>query len=83
MTGGARTMAACLKSAERDLVAFPAMLEGRKVETASLAYDTAVELSGHALDVAETSPADAAEPLHDALSRLGALSSAGAIGKIT
>jgi hypothetical protein len=61
------------------LVAFPAMLEGRKVETADLAYDTAVELSVRALDPSE----DVAEPLHDALSRLGALSAAGKLGKIS
>lgn len=63
------------------LVEFPTMLDGRKVETAELAHDTAVELSTAALEPLD--PSDVAEPLHDALSRLGALSAAGKLGKIS
>lgn len=67
----------------KKLVAFPAMLEGQKIETTELAYDTAVELSARALEAARDPADDVAEPLHDALSRLGALSAAGTLGKIS
>lgn len=66
-----------------DLVEFPTMLDGRKIETAELAHDVAVELSAAALDPSADPSRDVAEPLHDALSRLGALSAAGKLGKIT
>lgn len=67
----------------RELVAFPAMLEGQKVETAEVAYDAAVELAAQALEPSPDPGRDIAEPLHDALSRLGALSEAGKLGKIS
>lgn len=69
-------------SAKR-LVAFPSMLEGQKIEPAELAYDTAVELSARALEPTEDPARDVTEPLHDALSRLGALSAAGRLGKVS
>lgn len=71
------------RSPAKKLVSFPAMLDGRKIETADLAYDTAVELSVAALQPSEDPSRDVTEPLHDALSRLGALSAAGTLGKIS
>lgn len=71
----------------RDLIAFPSMLQGRTIETDELAYETAVELSVEALqppaDPVGDPSRDIAEPLHDALSRLGALSDARKLPKIS
>lgn len=64
------------------LVAFATMLEGQKIETVELAYETAVELSADALDPMAALGRDCAEPLHDALSRFAALLAAGNLRKI-
>lgn len=66
-----------------DLVSFDTLLDGRVTETAEQAYSTAVDLAVHALDVADAQPEDAAEPMHDALARFGALSDAGLLKRVS
>lgn len=60
-----------------DLVTFPTLLDGRQTETARQAYDTALMVADHALELAHSDVAHAVEPLHDALARFAALSDAG------
>jgi hypothetical protein len=66
-----------------NLVSFDTLLDGPVTETAEQAYSTAVDLAVHALDVAEARPEDAAEPMHDALARFGALSAAGMLRRVS
>lgn len=66
-----------------DLIAFPTMLDGQQTETAAQAYDTALMIADHALELAQSDVAHAVEPLHDALSRFAALSGAGLLKVIS
>lgn len=66
-----------------NLITFSTLLDGPVTETAEQAYSTAVDLAVHALDVADTRPDDAAEPMHDALARFAALSDAGLLKVIS
>ncbi len=59
------------------LVTFATLLDGPTTETAALAYDTAVMVADHALDLATSGVCDACEPMHDALVRFAALADAG------
>ena len=59
------------------------LIDGDKIEPVAVAAELAIQ--GAVAELEEATPPDmqSAENIHDALSRLGALSQAGAIGKIT
>lgn len=59
------------------LVTFATLLDGLTTETAGQAYDTAVAIADHALELASSDVCDVVEPMHDALARFAALGKAG------
>lgn len=79
----ARPSAIDLPAGTVDLVSINTMLNGQQIETARQAYDTAVMVANHALDLAHSDVCHAVEPLHDALSRFAALSQAGLLKVIS
>lgn len=65
------------------LVQFQTLFGGTKVEGAESAYQTAIDTANEALQAAAHGGAGyLVEPMHDALSRLAALSAAGLLGVV-
>ena len=69
--------------AQPKLVNVKTLIDGDKIEPVAVAAELAIQ--GAVAELEDQTPPDmqSAENIHDALSRLGALSKAGAIGKIT
>jgi len=68
---------------KKDVVEVDTLIDGKRVETVAEAEVRAVDQA--VAEVEDPTPADAqsAENIHDTLSRLGALSDAGKLGKIS
>ncbi len=70
-----------------DLVTFETLIDGPVTETATQAYETAVDLAARTFypdaDTPELSEPAAAELAHDALARFAALSNAGLLKVIS
>lgn len=69
--------------ADLQFVNVKTLIDGNKIEPVGVAAELAIQ--GAVAELDDPTPPDmqSAENIHDALSRLGALSQAGAIGKIT